>query len=104
MKAVRVHAPGGDEALRYEEIPDASPGPGQALVRVEASGVNFIDVYHRTGLYKVPLPVILGREGAGTVLEVARRRPRPRAGRPRGLGRRLRQLRREGRRPGGRSS
>ena len=63
MKAVRVHAPGGDEALRYEEIPDASPGPGQALVRVEASGVNFIDVYHRTGLYKVPLPVILGREG-----------------------------------------
>jgi len=71
VKAVRVHAPGGDEALRYEEIPDASPGPGQALVRVEASGVNFIDVYHRTGLYKVPLPVILGREGAGTVLEVA---------------------------------
>jgi len=71
VKAVRVHAPGGDEALRYEEIPDASPGPGQALVQVEASGVNFIDVYHRTGLYKVPMPVILGREGAGTVLEVA---------------------------------
>ena len=71
MKAVRVHAPGGHEALRYEDVADPSPGPGQAVVRVEASGVNFIDVYHRTGLYKVPLPVILGREGGGTVLEVA---------------------------------
>ncbi len=70
MKAIRVHAPGGPEALRFEEIPDPRPAAGQALIRVEAAGVNFIDVYHRTGLYKVPLPVTLGREGAGTVLEV----------------------------------
>jgi NADPH:quinone reductase len=71
MKAVRVHAPGGPEALRYEDVPDPVPAPGQVLVRVEAAGVNFIDVYHRTGLYKAPMPLTLGREGAGTVLEVA---------------------------------
>jgi len=71
MKAVRVHAPGGPDALRYEDVPDPVPAAGQALVRVEAAGVNFIDVYHRTGLYKAPMPLTLGREGAGTVLEVA---------------------------------
>ncbi len=71
MKAVRVHAPGGPEALRYEEVPDPEPAAGQALVRVEASGVNFIDVYHRTGLYKAAMPLTLGQEGAGTVLSVA---------------------------------
>jgi NADPH2:quinone reductase len=71
VKAVRVHAPGGRESLRHEDVPDPVPGSGQAVVRVEAAGVNFIDVYHRTGLYKVPLPVVLGREGAGTVLQVA---------------------------------
>ena len=70
MKAIRVHAPGGLEALRFEEIPDPTPGAGEALVRVEAAGVNFIDVYHRTGLYKTPLPVTLGQEGAGTVMAV----------------------------------
>lgn len=71
MKAVRVHAHGGPEALVFEEIPDPSPGPGQALVRVEASGVNFIDVYYRTGLYKpASLPFALGQEGAGTVAAV----------------------------------
>ena len=70
MKAVRVHAPGGTEALRYEDVPDPRPEAGQAIVRVEAAGVNFIDVYHRTGLYKVPFPATLGQEGAGTVLEV----------------------------------
>ncbi len=71
MKAVRVHAPGGPEALRHEDVPEPAVAPGQALVRVEAAGVNFIDVYHRTGLYKAPMPLTLGREGAGTVLEVA---------------------------------
>ena len=70
MKAIRVHSPGGPEALRFEEVPDPRPAAGQALIRVEAAGVNFIDVYHRTGLYKIPMPVTLGREGAGTVLEV----------------------------------
>ena len=67
MRAIRVHAPGGADALRVDEVPVPSPGPGQALIRVEAAGVNFIDVYHRTGLYKVPLPATLGREAGGTV-------------------------------------
>jgi NADPH2:quinone reductase len=68
MHAVRVHENGGPEVLRYEEIPVPTPGAGQALVRLEASGVNFIDVYKRTGLYKLPLPATLGEEGAGTVV------------------------------------
>lgn len=68
MKAIRVHAPGGPEVLQYEDIPDPVPAEGQAVVRIEAVGVNFIDVYHRTGLYKVPsLPFTLGQEAAGTV-------------------------------------
>jgi NADPH2:quinone reductase len=67
VKAIRVHATGGPEVLRYEEVPLPVPGPGQLLVRVEASGVNFIDVYHRTGLYRLPLPFTPGREVAGTV-------------------------------------
>ena len=68
MKAVRIHQVGGPEAMRLEELPDPAPGRGEALVAVEASGVNFIDVYHRTGLYKTALPLTLGQEGAGTVL------------------------------------
>jgi NADPH:quinone reductase len=71
MKAIRIHAVGGLEALRYEDVPDPTPKPGEAVVRVEAAGVNFIDTYHRTGLYKVPLPYTLGQEGAGPVESVA---------------------------------
>ncbi len=71
MKAIRVHEHGGPEVLRYEDVPDPRPQPGEAVVRVEAVGVNFIDVYNRTGLYKETLPVTLGREGAGTVVAVA---------------------------------
>lgn len=67
MKAIRVHSIGGPEVLRYEDVPDPVPSPGEAVVRIEAAGVNFIDIYHRTGLYKVPLPVTLGREAAGVV-------------------------------------
>jgi NADPH2:quinone reductase len=70
MRAVRLHEPGGAEALRYETVPIPRPGEGEALVRVEASGVNFIDVYKRVGLYRVPLPATLGEEGAGTVAAV----------------------------------
>ena len=70
MKAVRVHAPGGPEALRVEDVPEPQPKSGEAVVRVEAAGVNFIDVYHRTGLYKSAMPVTLGQEGAGTVVAV----------------------------------
>ncbi|MEO8027822.1 MAG: quinone oxidoreductase [Bryobacteraceae bacterium] len=67
MKAVFVEQPGGVEALRYADQPKPVPGDGQALIKVSASGVNFIDVYFRTGLYKAPLPTILGMEGAGMV-------------------------------------
>src|SRR5215217_898330 len=63
VKAIRIHSLGGPEVLTWEDMPDPRPGEGQALVRVEASGVNFIDVYFRTGLYKGPaLPFILGQE------------------------------------------
>ena len=54
MKAIRVHAPGGPEALRYEDVPQPAPGPGEVLAKIEAAGVNFIDVYQRNGHYKVP--------------------------------------------------
>ena len=68
MRAVRIHAHGDAGALRVETVPVPQPSAGQALVRLEAAGVNFIDVYKRTGLYKVPLPATLGEEGAGTVV------------------------------------
>lgn len=67
MQAIRVHATGGPEQLLAEEVPLPVPGPGQVLLRVEAVGVNFIDVYHRMGLYRQALPSTLGREAAGTV-------------------------------------
>lgn len=71
MRAIRIHALGGPDVLKFEEVPDPAPGPGEAVVRVEAAGVNFIDVYHRTGAYKVAIPSTLGQEGAGTVEAVA---------------------------------
>ena len=67
MKAIRVTQPGGPEALRLEEIERPKPEPGHALVKVAAAGVNFIDIYHRTGLYPLPAPFTLGLEGAGVV-------------------------------------
>lgn len=71
MRAVRVHETGGAEVMRVESVPVPRPGAGEALVRLEAAGVNFIDVYKRTGLYKVPVPATLGEEGAGTVAAVS---------------------------------
>jgi NADPH:quinone reductase len=68
MTAVRVHAPGGPEALQTERVPVPEPGLGEVLVRVEAAGVNFIEVYQRSGLYRIPLPATLGGEGAGKVV------------------------------------
>jgi NADPH2:quinone reductase len=70
MKAVRVRATGGPEVLAFEDIPRPEPEAGQALVRVDAAGVNYIDTYQRSGLYRVTLPFTLGQEGAGTVAAV----------------------------------
>lgn len=67
MKAVYIEQPGGLEALVYGDRPKAAPAAGEVLVKIAYSGVNFIDTYHRGGLYKVPLPAILGSEGAGIV-------------------------------------
>jgi NADPH2:quinone reductase len=67
MKSILVNVPGGPESLQLVEIPVPRPGAGQALVRIAASGVNFIDIYFRTGLYKADLPVAIGSEAAGTV-------------------------------------
>ena len=71
-KAVRIHAHGGPEALVYEDADPGRPGPGQILVRHTAIGLNFIDIYFRTGLYPAPngLPLIPGGEAAGVVLEI----------------------------------
>ena len=70
-KAIRVHAHGGPEVMAWEDVPTPEPGPGEVLVRHAAIGLNYIDVYFRTGLYKAPhLPVTLGMEGAGTVAAV----------------------------------
>jgi NADPH:quinone reductase len=67
MKAVRVHSYGGREALQLDEVATPQPGPGEARVKLAAAGVNFIDVYHRMGLYKLDTPFTLGTEGAGIV-------------------------------------
>jgi NADPH2:quinone reductase len=70
MRAIRVHEFGGPEVMRLETADDPSPGAGEALVRLEAIGVNFVDVYYRKGLYKTTLPFTPGSEGAGTVVAV----------------------------------
>jgi NADPH2:quinone reductase len=68
--AIRVHQTGGPEVLKWEEVEVGDPGPGQVRLRQEAAGLNFIDVYHRTGLYKQELPFTPGVEGAGVVAAV----------------------------------
>lgn len=70
MKAIRIHEHGGPDTLTHEEIDVPEPQAGQALIKVEAAGLNYIDTYHRTGLYPVDLPLTLGLEGAGTVESV----------------------------------
>lgn len=70
MKAAYYMKNGGPEVLQYGELPDPVAGPGQVVVRLAAAGLNYIDTYQRTGLYPVPLPYVLGLEGAGTVVEV----------------------------------
>ena len=70
MKAVRIHQFGGPEAMQYEDIPTPTPGEGQVLVKLAAAGLNYIDVYQRTGLYPNNLPYTLGLEGSGSVAAV----------------------------------
>jgi NADPH:quinone reductase len=67
MHAIQITEPGGPEVMKWTELPTPDPGPGEILVRIEATGVNFIDVYFRKGVYKMPLPAILGVEAAGVV-------------------------------------
>jgi len=67
MQAIRVHQFGGVEVLGLDQVPLPEPGPGEARVKLEAAGVNYIDIYHRTGQYKGALPLTLGQEGAGVV-------------------------------------
>jgi NADPH2:quinone reductase len=70
MRAIVVNELGGPEVLTLEERPDPDPGPGDLLVDVAAGGVNFIDIYQRTGIYPMDLPYVVGSEGAGTVTAV----------------------------------
>ncbi len=67
MKAIRIHEAGGPDVMRYEETADLQPGVGEALVKIHAAGVNFIDVYHRMGSYPIPAPFTPGVEAAGVV-------------------------------------
>lgn len=66
-KAVRIHEHGGPEVLKWEDVTVADPGPGEARIKQTAIGLNYIDTYHRTGLYKLPMPSGIGMEGAGVV-------------------------------------
>jgi NADPH2:quinone reductase len=70
MKAIRVNAPGGPDVLRYEDTPEPTPKAGEATVKVDAAGINYIDVYQRSGQYKLALPLTLGLEAGGTVTAV----------------------------------
>lgn len=70
MKAIQIHATGGPEVLRLAELPIPTPGPGQVLIRTEAIGINFIEIYFRKGVYKSPLPFTPGSEACGTVEEL----------------------------------
>jgi NADPH2:quinone reductase len=72
MKAIRIHAHGGPDVLKYEEVPEVEPKEGEVLVRAEAIGVNFIDIYHRIGLYPMHLPFTPGSEAAGTVTAIGK--------------------------------
>jgi NADPH2:quinone reductase len=70
MKAIRVNTPGGPEVLRYEDVADPTPKAGEAAVKVDAAGINYVDVYQRSGQYKLNLPLTLGLEAGGTVTAV----------------------------------
>ena len=69
-KAIRIHANGGPEVMHWEDVPTPEPGPGEALVHHAAVGLNYIDVYFRTGLYKSQLPATIGMEGSGNIVAI----------------------------------
>ena len=70
MKAIQIHSAGGPEALELVDLPIPQPEAGQVLIRIEATGVNFIEIYFRKGVYKASFPMIPGSEAAGTVEEL----------------------------------
>ncbi|MCW0236001.1 MAG: quinone oxidoreductase [Ferrovibrio sp.] len=70
VHAIRIHANGGPEVMKWEEVEVGAPGPGQIRLKVSAAGLNYLDTYHRSGLYKLPLPLTLGTEGSGVVTAV----------------------------------
>jgi NADPH2:quinone reductase len=70
VHAIRIHETGGPEKMKWEQVEVGAPGPGQIRLKNTAAGLNYIDTYHRSGLYKLPLPLTLGMEGAGTVTAV----------------------------------
>jgi NADPH:quinone reductase len=70
MKAIRIHAAGGPEAMRLDDVPQPTPKAGEAIVKVDAAGLNYIDVYFRSGMYKAEYPLTLGMEAAGSVTAV----------------------------------
>ena len=72
VKAIRVHETGGPEVLKYEDIEIPAPDKGEIQIRQHAIGVNFLDVYYRTGMYPTPLPYTPGNEGAGEVVAVGK--------------------------------
>src|SRR5947199_1723123 len=70
MKAIQIKQTGGPEVLEYVDLPIPEPKPNEAVVKIAAAGVNFIDVYNREGRYRLPLPFVVGQEGAGIVSEL----------------------------------
>jgi NADPH:quinone reductase len=70
VRAITVEQTGGPDVFTVADPPDPEPGPGDLVVRLAAAGVNYIDTYHRGGLYPMPLPFVPGVEGAGTVIAV----------------------------------
>jgi NADPH:quinone reductase len=71
IQAIRIHSPGGPDVMKWEDVPRPEPSQGEALIKQEAVGLNYIDVYFRNGLYKAPtMPLVIGQEGAGTVLAI----------------------------------
>ena len=91
-KSILIHENGGPEKMQFEDVEVGKPGPGQVKLRHTAIGLNFIDVYTRSGLYQTPMPNAVGREAAGVIVEVGPAGEGLQEGRPRRLLRRARRL------------